>query len=138
MDLLCYQDEYCVLANKPNNVLVHHAFHSRNKREEISLLQMLKNELGTPFYPVHRLDRKTSGIILLTKKQEHVAKFQSLFTQQLIQKTYYAVVRGHTPEKCIIDSPVKGRDSEVYKEAETVLETLAHIELDVPVKPYKM
>lgn len=133
---IIYQDEYCVLVNKPNNVLVHHAHHSRNKSDEDSLLQLLDKELGDKYYPIHRLDRKTSGIILLATKTEYVSKFQELFTDDKIQKTYYGIVRGHAPESKVIDSPVKGRDADIYKEAETHLRLLNKIVLDIPVKPY--
>ena len=62
--------------------------------------------------------------------------FQNLFTENRIQKTYYGVVRGHAPETKIIDSPVKGRDGKVHKDAETHLKTLHKVILEVPVKPY--
>jgi tRNA pseudouridine65 synthase len=137
MDLeIMYQDEYCICVNKPNNVVVHHSFLSRNIAEEQSLLQLLETQLGKKYYPVHRLDRKTSGSILLTTKTEYVSKFQELFTLQQIQKTYYAVVRGHAPDSKIIDTPVKGKDGKSYKEALTHLKTLETITLDIPVKPY--
>lgn len=133
---IIYQDEYCIFVSKPNNVLVHHAHHSRNKIDEDSLLQLLVNQTGHKFYPIHRLDRKTSGIILLAKDRSYVSKFQELFTNNEIQKIYYGVVRGFAPESKVIDSPVKGRDAEVYKEAETHLILLDNIVLDIPVKPY--
>tara|TARA_R110000787_G_scaffold140817_1_gene254383 strand:- start:135 stop:842 length:708 start_codon:yes stop_codon:yes gene_type:complete len=133
---IIYQDDYCLLVNKPNNVLVHHAHHSRNKIEEDSLIQMLVNQLGAKYYPIHRLDRKTSGIILFAKKTEYVSKFQDLFTNNEIQKIYYGVVRGFAPDSKMIDSPVKGRDADVYKEAETHLRLLEKVLLEIPVKPY--
>lgn len=133
---IIYQDEFCVLVSKPNNVLVHHAHHSRNKADESSLLQLLEDQLGQRFYPIHRLDRKTSGILLLASKTAYVSKFQELFTNNHIQKTYYGVVRGFSPSSKVIDSPVKGRDADVYKEAETHLKTLHNITLNIPVKPY--
>lgn len=133
---IIYQDEFCLVVAKPNNVLVHHAYHSRNKSEEASLLQLLETQGVPKCYPIHRLDRKTSGIILLATKTEYVARFQELFTQNQIQKTYYGVVRGFAPASKSIDSPVKGRDADVYKEAETQLKTLSQITLDIPVKPY--
>lgn len=136
LSLIIYQDDFCVIANKPNNVLVHHSHHSRNKLEEASLLQLLQEEIDIKLFPVHRLDRKTSGAILLAKKTEYVADFQALFTTQEIQKIYYGIVRGFSPDIKIIDSPVKGRDADVYKPAETQLKTLANITLDIPVKPY--
>lgn len=133
---ILFEDEYIVCVAKPNNVLVHHAHHSRNKIDEASLLQLLFKQFEQKLYPIHRLDRKTSGIILLAKETTFVAPFQQLFTDNLIQKTYYGVVRGHTPPKKIIDSPVKGRDGKVHKEALTQLTTIQQITLDIPVKPY--
>ncbi|WP_373943270.1 pseudouridine synthase [Polaribacter sejongensis] len=134
--LVIYQDEYIICVAKPNNVLVHHAHHSRNVADEKSLLQLLDEQIGGKFYPIHRLDRKTSGIILLAKETHFVSKFQDLFTANEIQKTYYGVVRGFSPESKIIDSPVKGRDANVHKEALTHLRTLEQVTLDIPVKPY--
>jgi len=133
---IIYQDNYCLLVTKPNNVLVHHAHHSRNKIEEESLIQLIENQFGKRYYPIHRLDRKTSGIILLTSKREYVASFQALFTNNEIQKIYYGVVRGFSQDNMIINSPVKGRDALVYREAETHLNCLDKIELNIPVKPY--
>lgn len=133
---IIYQDSYCLLVTKPNNVLVHHAHHSRNKIDEKSLVQLIEDQLGSRYFPIHRLDRKTSGIILLASKKEYVSTFQALFTNKEIKKIYYGVVRGYSQENRIIDSPVKGRDALVYKEAETYLKRLDKIELNIPVKPY--
>ena len=133
---IIYQDNYCLLVTKPNNVLVHHAHHSRNKIDEVSLIQLIENQFGKRYYPIHRLDRKTSGIILLASKREYVASFQALFTNNEIQKIYYGVVRGFSQDNKIINSPVKGRDALVYREAETHLNCLDKIELNIPVKPY--
>ena len=74
--------------------------------------------------------------MLLTNNTENVSKFQVLFTNKEIQKTYYGVVRGHAPALKTIDSPVKAKDGKSYKEALNHLKTLATIVLDIPVKPY--
>ncbi|MEE3998947.1 pseudouridine synthase [Tenacibaculum sp. FZY0031] len=131
-----YEDEYVLCVSKPNNVVVHHAHHSRNVAEEASLLQIIQQQFHQKMYPIHRLDRKTSGIILLAKETSFVAKFQELFTNNEIQKTYYGVVRGHAPEAKIIDSPVKGRDANVHRDAETHVNTINTVTVDIPVKPY--
>ncbi|WP_262885872.1 pseudouridine synthase [Tenacibaculum maritimum] len=89
---IIYQDEHMLCVSKPNNTLVHHAHHSRNVSNEKSLLQLLDEQIGGKYYPIHRLDRKTSGIILLAKKTEYVAKFQKLFTNNEIQKN---LLRGY-------------------------------------------
>ena len=133
---IIFEDENIICVNKPNNVLVHHAFLSRNVADEDSLLQLIEKEFQIKVYPIHRLDRKTSGLILLAKEKEFVSKFQELFIAKEIDKIYYGIVRGHSPETKTIDSPVKGRDANVHKEALTHLKTLANTTLDIPVKPY--
>ena len=131
-----FEDEYILCISKPNNRVVHHARHSRNVAEETSLLQLILDEKGLKVYPIHRLDRKTSGIILLAKEKEFVSKFQELFTKNEIQKIYFGIVRGYAPDKKTIDSPVKGRDANVHKAALTHLRTLDKITLNIPVRPY--
>jgi tRNA pseudouridine65 synthase len=133
---IIFEDDYIICANKPNNMLVHHAKHSRNVSDENSLLQEIESQTGFKTFPVHRLDRKTSGIILLAKEKEYVSRFQKLFTEKSIVKTYYAIVRGHAPITLTIDSPVKGRDAKEHKEALTELETIEKVILEIPVKPY--
>jgi tRNA pseudouridine65 synthase len=133
---IIFEDQFIICVNKPNNMVVHHAYHSRNVADEIALLQLIQAEKGIKVYPIHRLDRKTSGIILLAKETIHVSKFQELFTNNEIEKTYYGVVRGFSPESKTIDSPVKGRDASIHKDALTYLKTLEQIVLEIPVKPY--
>ncbi|MDT7831812.1 pseudouridine synthase [Flavobacteriaceae bacterium S356] len=135
IDIL-YEDDYCICVNKPHDVLVHHGKFSRNNADENSLLQLLEQQFGEKYYPVHRLDRRTSGVILLARQTTDVATFQKLFTDQEIQKTYYAVVRGFAPEQQYIDSPVKGKDAKAYKDAITELTLLKTISLDIPVGRY--
>jgi tRNA pseudouridine65 synthase len=133
---ICYEDEYIIAVSKPCNVLVHHSHMARNMGDEPTLIDLLKEQYNQKYYPLHRLDRKTSGVILLVKKREDVKVFQDLFKQNKIQKTYYALVRGFTPEKGVIDSPVKGRDANVYREAMTVYSKRAQVCLSIPVHPY--
>lgn len=133
---IVFEDEYLVVANKPNNFIIHQSHYARNIKEP-TLLDFLEAQLGYPIYPVHRLDRKTSGIIVLLKDKQFVAQFQALFTANSIQKTYYAIVRGFSNESGIIDSPVKNDDTGVYKDALTHYESVANIELAIPVHPYE-
>ena len=135
IDIL-FEDEYCIIVNKPNNILVHHSYYARNITED-SLLQLLRKQFdNSNFYPVHRLDRKTSGLLLLTKKKEYISKFQNLFITNQIQKTYYALVRGFCEPKGIIDTPVKNPDTGIYKDALTIYKRISQIELSIPVVPY--
>lgn len=131
-----FEDEYCIVVNKPNNVLTHYSYYSRNIKTNI-LVDILKIKFGYELYPVHRLDRKTSGVILLAKNKKYISKFQELFTSLKITKKYIAIVRGTVSNEITVDSPVKNPDTKVYKEALTICKPIASVELDIPVQPYK-
>ena len=96
-----YEDESIIAVNKPNNILVYASYFARNIKED-DLLTLLKEQVGQNLYPIHRLDRKTSGIILLAKEKEFVKDYQQQFEKNLVQKHYYAVVRGFSQTKGII------------------------------------
>ncbi len=131
---IVYEDDYCIVVNKPNNLLVHHSYFSRNIEED-SLVQLLKLQGYESPIPVHRLDRKTSGLLLLAKDKEFVKPFQELFESQQISKKYVALVRGFVEGNGVIDSPVKN-DRGNYKDALTHYIGVNSLELDIPVEPY--
>ena len=133
---IIYENDVLVAVNKPNNFLIHQSYYARNIRET-TLLEFLEQQLGYPLYPIHRLDRKTSGIILLAKDKKAVADYQALFTRNEINKTYYAIVRGFTEQLGTIDFPVKNDDTGVYKDAVTHYTTIDSVTLDIPVHPYE-
>lgn len=101
----------------------------------VRILQLLRKQNLGKLYPIHRLDRKTSGIIILTKQKEAVKKYQTLFIENKIKKTYHALVRGHITSSNSINSPVKN-DLGKYKSALTLYRPLKTYTLDIPVKPY--
>lgn len=132
---ILFEDEYIIIVNKPNNVLIHKSYYARNV-DGPTLLDLLNQQFNTNFYPVHRLDRKTSGVLLLAKQKENVAIFQELFNENEIKKTYLGIVRGLVNESRLIDTPVKNPDTKVYKDAETYCEPILTKELDIAVHPY--
>ena len=132
--IIIYEDEFCFIVNKPNNLLVHHSYYARNIEED-SLVQLLRIKGYETPIPVHRLDRKTSGIILFSKTKENVFKFQELFESNTISKKYIALVRGHIHENKTIDTPVKNEKGN-YKEALSELIPIKNITLNIPVEPY--
>ncbi|HSQ47088.1 MAG TPA: pseudouridine synthase [Lutibacter sp.] len=133
---ILFEDQHIIIVNKPNNVLIHNSYYARNIKEE-TLLDLLFAKFESHFYPIHRLDRKTSGVLMLAKQKENVAVFQELFNANQIQKTYYGIVRGFVDLPLIIDSPVKNPDTKIYKEAETYCEPIHKILLEIPVIPYE-
>ena len=135
--MILYEDDFVIAVAKPNNMLVHHSSMARNQSNEQTLLELLQEQFEKVYYPVHRLDRKTSGIVLCAKEKEYVSRFQALFIENQIEKLYYGLVRGFSPKKGIIDSPVKGRDANAHKEALTHFETVSSIELPIAVQPFE-
>lgn len=134
---ILFEDNLCIIVNKPNNVLIHNSYYARNIKDE-TLLDLLKKQTNTTFYPVHRLDRKTSGVILLVKEKEFVSNFQTLFTEGLVKKTYLAIVRGFLTDSKEIASPVKHPETKTYKDATTLCTPINQKELNIPVHPYQM
>lgn len=132
MEIL-FEDEHILIINKPSNLLVHHSYYARNIVED-SLVELLILQ-GIKAYPVHRLDRKTSGLILFAKQKEKVPYFQRLFESRDIEKKYLALLRGHVQLNGVIDSPVKNERGN-YKDAETHFSCIRQIELQIPVEPY--
>ncbi len=130
-----YEDDYCFVVNKPPDLLVHHSHFARNIEEE-SLVELLKRQGFDSPIPVHRLDRKTSGLLLFSKGKAHVSTFQELFEGDKIVKTYLALLRGHVPDEGVIESPVKNERGN-YKEAITAFKCLEKYERDFVIPPYE-
>lgn len=132
---ILFEDDYIIIISKPNNLLIHNSYYARNIKEP-TLLDLLYEQFNSKFFPVHRLDRKTSGVLILAKQKENVSVFQELFNSNSIEKTYLGIVRGFINDAIKIDSPVKNPDTKVYKNAETFCKPLLTKSLDIAVKPY--
>ena len=133
---IIHEDESIIVVNKPNNILVYASYFARNIKDD-DLVTLLKEQTEHELYPIHRLDRKTSGILILAKEKEFVKGYQQQFENNQVQKHYYAIVRGYCSPKGIIETPTKNAETGKYKEALTYYETLETIELDISVHPYE-
>ena len=65
---LIYQDDYLVAVDKPSGLLVHRS--PIDRHETRFALQMVRNQVGQHVYPVHRLDKPTSGVLLFGLSSE--------------------------------------------------------------------
>ncbi len=141
---ILYQDEYLVAIDKPAGMLVHRSF--LDKHETVFVLQTLRNQLGQHVFPVHRLDRPTSGVLVFALSAEIARLLTEQQQQQGWQKMYLAVVRGHLKEALLLDYPLKeqldaiadkkARQDKVAQPAQTRIWPLAHAELPVAVGRY--
>ena len=127
-----------VAINKPHGLLVHRSPIAADASE--FAVQILRDQLGQRVYPVHRLDRKTGGVLLFALNETTNATMQQQFMDGQVAKTYLAIVRGHTPDEQLIDYPLRRSDTRhddgpgtgVLQEAITTLKTLRRTEVDVP------
>jgi tRNA pseudouridine65 synthase len=108
---ILYQDEYLVAVNKPAGMLVHRSW--LDKHETRFVMQTLRDQLGQHVYPLHRLDRPTSGVLLFALSSEVAAKVMPLFAEHKMQKTYHAVVRGWINEAAVLDYPLKEEQDKI-------------------------
>ncbi|WP_222707263.1 pseudouridine synthase [Pontibacter qinzhouensis] len=134
---LIYEDAHFVAINKPNGLLVHRTRIAEEKKE--FALQLLRDQLGYRLYPLHRLDRGTSGVLLFAKSPESAAPLVKAFEEQQTDKTYYAIVRGYAPEGATIDNPIrpdKDHKNKAPQDAVTHYTRLATVELPIPVGRY--
>ncbi len=99
-----YQDEFLIAFNKPSGLLVHKS--PIDKSETRFALQIVRDQIGQYVYPIHRLDKPTSGVLLFALNQEAARIFSQMFIDGNIAKTYLAITRGHTPEFGYIDHPL--------------------------------
>ena len=118
---ILYQDEYIVAVDKPAGLFVHRSFMDRD--EIYFALQLVRDQIGQYVYPVHRLDRPTSGVLLFALTKEVAQKLNEAFANKSsgidtneddsetgLTKTYFALVRGHLPitkQVELIDYPLK-------------------------------
>ena len=126
---IIYQDNYLIAINKPHDLLVHQSPIARNAEE--FAVQILRDQIGQKVYPVHRLDRKTSGVLLFALDKETNRAMTEQFTNKQTVKKYWAIVRGYAPDELIIDYSLR-RDDGVLQDAVTKIKTLEKAELDIP------
>ncbi len=89
---IIYQDEWLVAINKPAGWLVHRSWLDRH--EKVFVMQTVRDQIGQHVFTVHRLDRPTSGVLLMGLSSEVGRQLSQQFEQHQLQKTYHAVVRG--------------------------------------------
>jgi len=128
-----FEDEHLVAVNKPAGLLVHpSAIDSHNTD---TLISRITHQLGTRCAPIHRLDRATSGVILLAR-HSGAARHMGQTWHETTEKTYLAVVRGHLKDAVDLEHPVRDRDSGKRQLAQTRFRPLAEVEIPEAVDRY--
>lgn len=141
---IIYQDEHLVAVDKPSGLFVHRSF--MDKHEIFFALQLVRDLVGQYVYPLHRLDRPTSGVLLFALSEQVARLMGQKFTERDIQKTYYAMVRGHLLGEGEVDYPLKEKldklgDKMVSQDkepqtAQTLYKSIAQATLPIPLGKY--
>ncbi|MBN2498465.1 MAG: pseudouridylate synthase [Deltaproteobacteria bacterium] len=91
-------------ASKPGGLLVHR---SSSSSDRVFFLQQLRDQLdGQWIYPVHRLDRAASGIMVFAFSSEGARRLQQTLQAASARKEYLTLARGTTPEHWEVDRPL--------------------------------
>lgn len=145
---ILYQDEHLIAINKPADILVHRS--KLDNHETRFVLQELRNQINQHVYPIHRLDKPTSGILLFALNPEIAAALSLQFEERAVEKRYWLLVRGYTEDSGSIDHPLVPKDDfksrnkrlgkevkvKPAKEAITEYKTLWKVEIPFPVDKY--
>jgi tRNA pseudouridine65 synthase len=125
---IVYQDDYLIAINKPHGLLVHRSSIASDAKE--FALQLLRDQVGRFVSPVHRLDRKTSGLLLFAFEKEVEIAMHKQFQEGKVKKKYKAILRGYAPDQLDIDYPLTN-DNGVVQESFTSFITLQRAELEI-------
>jgi len=137
---LLHQDDYLVAIHKPPGFLVHRS--EIDRHETRIIMPLLRDQLGERVFPVHRLDKPTSGVLLFARDADTAALLGQQFASHSLRKEYQMIVRGWPGLGGIIDHPLQpGNDRDSRRPdrnrdaqpAKTLYHRLATAELPVSI-----
>ncbi len=136
---ILFCDDSLVAVNKPSGLLVHRSWVAADATD--FALQRVRALTGRRVYPVHRLDRPTSGVLLFAFSPQAARAVQQQIENGTLEKVYLAIVRGWTGPSGRIDHPLKD-DAKLRngciaeRPALTDYQRLATAELPVAIETY--
>lgn len=119
---ILHEDEHLVAIDKPAGMIVHAA--GGPEGPEWIAMKRLRDQLGRKVYPVHRLDRPTSGVLLFALDARTNGLAQKFFEMRKVVKTYHAIVCGIPPEAWCCETPLSATEDDPLKEARTEFKRL--------------
>lgn len=142
---ILYKDEHLVAINKPSGLLVHRSPIDRHETQ--FAVQILREQIGQFVYPVHRLDKPTSGVLLFALDKDSAKLMGEQFSSRETKKSYLAVVRGYVDESGVIEhalsvklDKIADKESSEDKEpqdATTFYRRVATVEIPYSVGKYE-
>ena len=118
---ILYRDADVVAVNKPSGLAVHRGWAD----DDEFAMTLVRDLLGQWVYPVHRLDRGASGVLVFGLSSEAARKLCECFERHEVEKRYLALVRGAPPEAVLIDHALLPDNSDVRQAAVTAVRRLS-------------
>ena len=130
---ILWRDDRYVAIDKPSGLLVHP---TELAPGEPSCLIRLRDQLGQRLYPVHRLDRQTSGVLVFALASDAARELMETWPLGQVRKRYHAVVRGWTAEQGEVDRPLRETPEKPRVAARSLYRLLKKVEFADPVGRY--
>lgn len=138
-----YRDDWLLVVHKPAGLLVHRSPIDKHETE-FALQYARALNGGSHVYPVHRLDRPTSGVLVFAKDPETARRLGLSLMAGAVHKTYKAMVRGWPAASGVIDHPLREEpedrrlkhQEQPLRDARTRFRTLATTEIPVTIEKY--
>lgn len=131
---ILYRDDHYIAVNKPSGCFVHRSTYDPKAD---FILGHVRDLAGSYVWPVHRLDRPTSGVVVFALSKEAAGRLGTLFRDKKIEKKYMAVVRGYTEGSGCIDYAIRETAESALKDAVTRYQRLKTAEIQHPVGRYQ-
>lgn len=132
---LLYRDAHVAAFNKPAGLMVHRS--PLDTRETRFALQEARDYLGQHVYPVHRLDRATSGVLIFALDPDSARALTTAFAERRTAKRYLAIARGWLLEPQTLDYPLTKDNTGEPQPAVTGFEPLEQTEIPHAVGRYE-
>lgn len=129
---IIYRDEYIIVVDKPVDLPVHK--NDFMPHDAPYLTKLLGETAGQWIYNVHRLDSKTSGVIVLALSSETANKLTQMFERKEVEKSYLAIVQGNPGEGIFDRKVLVKKKTKIKKPAVTCYRTIKTVSTEISYK----
>lgn len=141
---ILFHDTDYIAIHKPAGLLVHRT--NLDSQESQAAVQILRDQINTKVFPIHRLDRPTSGVLIFALSSMAASELSNQFAHQMVEKKYIALVRGHLKSEIDLDYALKEEHDKISdrlagkdkspQNARTLFRPLRHFEIATAVDRY--
>ena len=119
---IIYEDNNYIVTNKNNDIAVH-----AGSKNGIGLIDIFRSKFGNHIELCHRLDKQTSGCLVLAKNKKSVKYFSNLLSTNDIKKTYIAILQGKFKDKKIIENEIYKNNLLKLKKSKTIFKLVRQL-----------